>query len=400
MTAKLIQRLRQPAAAQAILRTCLLWVLRIGCLLLVLPLISPPEPRAVLGAAQSVSTEKPHLCVHTRLIDEVQEWKIQLSLEAVREMGASSIVEFFPWAYIERSPGHYDWEQADRIIRHAQNQGLRVIARMGYVPDWARPQQETEFTTLNLLVEESIDDFANFTAAFAARYRDTVNHIIIWNEPNLAFEWGYRNVDPVGYTAVLTAVYPRIKAVHPEMIVMGGALAPTLEPQGSVNGLNDLLYLEAMLEAGAADYFDALAVHTYGFRSPPDDPPAAERLNFRRAELLYELLERYGAADKPIYITESGWNDHPRWTNAVRPAVRIANTLQALEIAESWDWTRTLCIWVLRYPAPTFSYPDYFTLIGVDFQRKPIYTAIQAYAQGKEEAGTLWLQPPSQANAP
>jgi hypothetical protein len=33
--------------------------------------------------------------------------------------------------------------------------------------------------------------------------------------------------------------------------------------------LNDLQYLELMYEAGAADYFDALAVHTYGMTIAP-----------------------------------------------------------------------------------------------------------------------------------
>ena len=29
-------------------------------------------------------------------------------------------------------------------------------------------------------------------------------------------------------------------------------------------------------------------------------------------------------------ITEGGWNDHPRWTRAVRPGQRIANTAARL----------------------------------------------------------------------
>ena len=44
--------------------------------------------------------------------------------------------------------------------------------------------------------------------------------------------------------------------------MLAGALAPTLEPAGSPNGMNDLVYLERMYQAGAAAYFDALAIHT------------------------------------------------------------------------------------------------------------------------------------------
>ncbi len=45
----------------------------------------------------------------------------------------------FPWPYVERERGEFNWEHPDRILRHAENQGLTVIARLGYVPEWARP---------------------------------------------------------------------------------------------------------------------------------------------------------------------------------------------------------------------------------------------------------------------
>jgi hypothetical protein len=335
------------------------------------------------------------VCVHTRLIDEVWEWKIQRSLQLVREMGADTIVEFFPWAYIEGAPGRYDWVSTDRIVRHAQNQGLRIIARMGFVPAWARPDVDDQFATLNYLPDESFDDFADFVARFARRYAGVIDHIIIWNEPNLSFEWGYRPVDPEGYVRLLAAVYDRAHAANPDVIILGAPLAPTLEPPGSPNGLDDLLYLEAILEAGAARYFDALAIHTYGFTDPPETPPAADALNFRRAELLYGIMAKYN--DKPVYITETGWNDHPRWTKAVRPAQRIRYTIAAFQwAADHWPWVEEMCIWAFRFPAPTRSYPDNFTLVTPEFQARPIYYAIQAYARGWDHSESLWLPPPAQ----
>ncbi len=358
----------------------------------------PMTSRAPLGPDQRVINNKPHICVHTRLIDEVHEWKIQRSLELTRQMGADTIVEFFPWAYIEPDKGRYDWRQADKIIRHAKNQGIRIIARMGFVPAWARPDIESTFTTLNYLPDEAFDDFANFVATFAARYVGVIDHIIVWNEPNLAFEWGYRPVDPAGYVRLLAAVYPVAKRANPNLTLLGAALAPTLEPIGSANGLNDLLYLEAMYQAGAAAYMDAVAIHTYGFTLPPEDPPAPDKLNFRRAELLADIIQRYDEPNTPVFITESGWNDSPRWTKAVRPSQRAAYTIGAFEWAEHhWPWAQKLCIWVLRYPAPTYNYPDYFTLLTTNFEIKPLYYAIQAYALGLQRSNTLWLPPPEES---
>jgi hypothetical protein len=346
---------------------------------------------------QTISTNFPRLCVHTRLIDEVQEWVIQKSLVDVRELGATTIVEFFPWAYIEGQRGNYHWAQADRIIDRARTQGLTVIARVGLVPEWARPSTEERFTTLNELPLDAYDDFARFVAAFATRYQDSVQHIIIWNEPNLAFEWGYQQPDPAQYVHLLSTVYPVVKAAQPDVIILAGALAPTIEPAGSPNALNDLLYLEGMYEAGAARWFDALAVHTYGFTEPPESEPAFDRLNFRRAELVRDIMVKRGDVDKPVFITESGWNDHPRWALAVNPAERIAYTLNAYDwMEEHWDWAQSLCLWVLRYPRPTYSYPDNFTLVTTEFQYKPIYYELQGAARSGLIPEVHGVQPSSQ----
>jgi len=371
------------------------WIVRVSLLWITLLALTPPGSRAPLEPPQVVETSKPQVCVHTRLIDEVFEWKIQRSLQLVREMGANTIVEFFPWAYIENQENTYNWAQADRIVRHAQNQGIQIIARMGFVPEWAHPEIDDLYSTLNYLPDESFDDFADFVAQFAARYAGTIDHIIIWNEPNLAFEWGYRDVDPAGYVRLLQTVYGPVHAANPDVVILAAPLAPTLEPPGSPHGLNDILFLQALYEEDAGTYFDALAMHTYGFTDSAGAAPDPPTLNFRRAELLREVMERNGDAEKPVFITESGWNDHPRWTKAVRPSTRIANTIDSFNWAEeNWPWLNKLCIWALRYPAPTFSYPDNFTLVTPDFQLKSIYYAIQAYARGWERSDTLWLPAP------
>jgi hypothetical protein len=382
---------------QTFARSYWLWFIRLLLLWGIVSSLAPPGPRALLGAPQTVIAEKDHVCVHTRLIDEVEEWVIQRSLQLVREMGADTIVEFFPWAYFEPSAGRYNWSQADRIIRHAENQGLRVIARVGFVPRWARPDFEDDVTTMNYLPDDAFDDFARFVAAFAERYAGTVDHIIIWNEPNLAFEWGYRPVNPEDYVRLLQAVYAPVKAANPAVTILAGALAPTLEPEGSPNGMDDLIYLERMYQAGAAEYFDALAIHTYGFTLPPESEPAPDSLNFRRAELLHDTMLEYDDPATPVFITETGWNDHPRWTKAVRPSQRVSYTVNAFIWAEeNWDWAQEVCVWAFRYPVPTFSYPDNFTMVTTDFQILPLYDALQAYALGVERTGNLWLPPPAE----
>jgi hypothetical protein len=334
-------------------------------------------PHVTIGGPRRVVTSNPKMGMHTRLTDEVEEWKIKRTLEMVREMGAPWIVEYFPWAYAEPERGRLDWTHADLVVNHARAQGLTVIARLGYVPAWARPAG-TGFLYLD---EAHYADFARFAGAFAERYKDRVAYVIIWNEPNLRHEWGDRDVDPASYVELLRAGYAAIKAADPTMQVLAGALAPTLAPEGSPDGMDDLIYLRRMYEAGLSDAMDILAVHAYGWSFPADDPPDPAVVNFRRTELQRAIMVEFGDAGKPIIITEGGWNDHPRWSKSVRPAQRISYTLAAYEWAlQEWPWCNAVALWAFRFPRPTRTYQDYFTFVAEDFYPKPIYTELQRYA--------------------
>ena len=201
------------------------------------------------------------------------------------------------------------------------------------------------------LAEENYEAFGRYAVEFVRRYQGKVGYLIIWNEPNLSLEWGFRPVDPASYVEMLKVVYPMVKAAAPEVQVLAGALAPTLDPPGSEWSMNELDYLQRMYDAGAADYFDILAIHAYGLGFEADEPAGESVVNFRRSELLREIMVRNGDSDKTAMITEGGWNDHPRWTRAVRPAQRILNSVQAYEIARTeWPWLESVSLWVFSLP--------------------------------------------------
>ena len=141
-------------------------VLRRGLFALLLLFGLRPSPRLVtVGPQRDVQTINPKMGVHTRLTDEVEEWKIKRTLEMVREMGTPWTVEFFPWAYYEPEKGTLYWQHPDVVIDHARAQGLTVIARLGLTPAWARPDPAVQPTPLTYLDEVHYDDFAAFVVA-------------------------------------------------------------------------------------------------------------------------------------------------------------------------------------------------------------------------------------------
>jgi hypothetical protein len=337
----------------------------------------PGGPLIAIGPRQTVVTSNPKVGIHTRLTDEAAPWKIDRTLQMVHDMGAPWIVEFFPWAYLEPNRGSFAWEHADEVIDQAQAHGLTVIARLGLVPAWARPDPRKRETTFTYLDRDHYQAFGDFVYDFVQRYKDRVQHIIILNEPNLSYEWGLQPVDPQGYVDLLKIAYRRAKAADPNVMVLAGALAPTLEPIGSPAGLNDLIYLQKMYEAGTQNYFDALAAHAYGLQSPLEAAPDPSQVNFRRVELLRQIMIDNGDASKQVYITEAGWNDSLRWNKAVTPAQRIQYTLQGYQWAQQTDWISMVAMWAFRYPQDTRTYQDNWTFVTDDFQAKPIYDEVR-----------------------
>ena len=338
-------------------------------------------PQAVvrLGPQQTVQTNNSQVGVHTRLTDEVEEWKIKRTLEMVREMGAPWIVEYFPWGYYEREKGQFDWVHPDLVVNHALRQGLTVVARIDFVPEWARPPN----TTFRYLPEEHLTDYADFLYAFVKHFAGRIHYVVVWNEPNLSFEWGYRLPDPAAYTRLLKLAYARVKEADPTVTVLAAGLAPTLAPAGSEWGMNDLEFLQRMYDAGARGSFDGLAVHAYGWVFPADDPPAPDVINYRRAELIHAVMARNGDGELPCFVTEAGWNDNRRWAKAVPSGLRTEYTLRAYDMAlQDWPWCRMVAMWAFRYPWPAHTYQDNFTFVNPEFIAKPIYSEVQHHTRG------------------
>jgi polysaccharide biosynthesis protein PslG len=289
-------------------------------------------------------------------------------------MGATWVVDLFPWAYIQpRGPRSFDWRGADLLVAHARQQGLQIVARLDIVPAWARKKDSTD----RRIDPAYYDDFARYAAAFAARYRQQLRYLVIWNEPNLFFEWGSREPDPAAYAALLKVVYPAVKQANPEMQIAAGALSPGPAIPGIRS--DDLAFLRGMLAAGAP--FDVLAIHSYGGKAPADEEPHPDRVNFRRVEVYRDLLNAAGQP-RPLIVTEGGWNDHPRWSGAVTPAERLRWTVEAYRLSAAWPDVLAVCFWQFRAPT-THSYQDNFNFVAADGTPRAIYWAVREYATGR-----------------
>ena len=350
------------------------------------------------GAVRGSPAPRP-VGVNTFLEHEVEPARRRQAVQMARDAGFGAIRQQFPWAELEPDAkgvywdarwGHSTWDKYDEIVDLAAEYGLEVLARLDTSPAWARPGNPWPATP-----PDNLADYGDYVAAVVGRYAGRVRYFQLWNEPNLASEWGGQAVDPVAFTALLAEGYRRARAVNPDVVIVAPALSPTVEE--SLWAVNELLFLDAMYDAGAGAYFDVLAVQAYGLRDSPDDRRlAADRVNFSRPLLVRELMVRRGDAHKPVWAAELGWNALP--ADFPGPAVygRVSEsqqaryTVRALErIREEWPWLQRSFVWYLK--RADASRRDeawyYFRLLEPDFTPLPVYGALRDYLSVPQPRG-------------
>ncbi|MGD2207066.1 MAG: hypothetical protein PVH17_09825 [Anaerolineae bacterium] len=330
------------------------------------------------------------------LAREVEPWKRERTVEMAQQAGLGWAKQQFAWAeleplrkgeFIDPISGESSWAKFDQIVDLYRSHGLQVIARLDRAPAWARPpESRPETPPINL------QDFGDFIYAFVKHFSGRVQYVQIWNEPNIYPEWGEQAVDPLAYTQMLEIAYRRAKEADPNIYVLSAPLAITLgEPHpepGKWRSMPDLDYLEAMYQAGAGDHFDILSANAFGFDLPPDDPPAAHVLNFRRVELQREIMKQYGDGNKAVWFNEYGWNAAPEtfrddqliWER-VTEEKQAEYTLQGLEFArQEWPWAGVFNIWYFRQTGQQYTPEEaayYFRMVDVDFTPRRVYDAVQ-----------------------
>lgn len=294
-------------------------------------------------------------------------------LALIHDAGFTWVKQHVGWRDIEGiTKGHYDWYFTDRIVADAERLGLNVLFRLDSEPVWAIAARDTSSYNGP---PENPQDLGDFCHALAGRYRGRVRAYQVWNEPNLAREWGGWPPDPAEYVELLRACYIGVKTADPDALVISAGLSPT--GNGPPDAMPDAEYLVGMYEAGAAPYFDLLGVHAPGFLYPPEISPGevAEKHDghrffcFRHVEDMREIMARYGDEDKQVAVLEMGWTTDPvhpdyAWF-AVTEAQKADYLVRAYQYAkEHWSpWIGPMVVISIADPSWTEENEQYWWAI-------------------------------------
>ncbi|MDT5068203.1 MAG: polysaccharide biosynthesis protein PslG [Mycobacterium sp.] len=259
--------------------------------------------------------------------------QVDAALDQMQAMGVNTVRIGIPWAGINPVPGYYNWSQADYMINAADARGMGVLAVITTTPGWANDPSAPGIYGH----PASPADFGTFAGLAAQRYAGKVGAYEIWNEPNAALYYGPQP-DPAGYTALLKAAYPAIKAADPNATVVGGVVGSTVTYKNQT--LNPVTFVDEMYQNGAQGYFDALSFHPYQYTTPFSQGAYNPNNPIVQLADIHDLMVANGDAGKTIWASEYG-----------EPSSVGGDTQQAAYLQDMLTTWRTI-----DYTGPAFVY--------------------------------------------
>ena len=224
------------------------------------------------------------------------------SMDLQATVGVGTLRIPFDWSAFERAPGEWDFSTYDPVVADAASRGMRILPIL-FDPPAFRSSRGTS-TARGMFPPSDPAAMGEFAAQLVRRYgpegslwaerpalrRVPIHSWQVWNEPNIPPWWPGR-ADPEGYTRLLAAVSQAIRASDPTAEVVAAGLP------NSSQGPSVKTYLGRMYAAGAAQWFDTLAIHPYG----SDFYDVMGQVHEMRA------IATQNGDDAPIWISELGW---------------------------------------------------------------------------------------------
>jgi len=262
----------------------------------------------------------------------------------VKGAGFGWIKQNIGWRDVEGgAKGNFDWSRVDWIVSECNKLGLDLLVRIDHQPQWAGGGFPTNGPP------DRNSDLGDFLYTMASRYRGRIRAYEVWNEPNLAREWGGRAPNAGQYVALLRTAYRSVKQADPDAMVISAGLTPT--GTSDQTATPDDVYLELMYQAmggSSLGCFDVLGAHAAGYKAPPELSPDEAASDpgygggrffcFRRVEDLRRIMERYGDGPKQVAILEFGWTSDP--VNVAYSWHRVDEDTKAEYFVRAYQWAK------------------------------------------------------------
>lgn len=218
-------------------------------------------------------------------------------LPIIEDAGFGWVRTEIQWDNIELIEGRYTVDPYyDKMMAELKDNGNKVLLILSYGNPLYCYQDYLPISDL------AIRKYTEWCLFMVDRYRDKIDAVEIFNEPNLKAMAG-PDTSPKNYTKVLKSAYEAIFAYDPTLSVVGGVLA------GPSSDESRAFLQEMLVTHNAGNYMNILSIHPYVDTGDYLDERHEHTLQ-QQIEWTKEYLKEAGIPDMPIWITEFGTSSY------------------------------------------------------------------------------------------
>jgi len=268
------------------------------------------------------------------------------SIEMLAKAGFRWIRMDLAWEQVEHERGLYDFSGYDKLMSQLYRHGLRAI----FILDYG-----------NKLYQEGAPRSSDARAAFVRFAHATLQHYrhagVVWemyNEPNIRFWKPEPNVNE--YIQLAKDVGREVRENEPDEWYIGPGVA----------GM-DMKFLDACLDGGLLDYWDAVSAHPYRPKAPETVAADYERLES-------DIADHSAGKHVPIICSEWGYTDLAVGQEVQSQYVvreYLTNLSHGIPITIWYDWSDDALD--KRNPGEA-----HFGIVSNDLSPKPALASVQA----------------------
>jgi hypothetical protein len=307
--------------------------------------VSAPATGATTVGRLPPPTRRSHTLIVGTVDDSVKQSEPALAstlMQVSRDAGFDAVIVSSRWRLGATRPSATERAALANAVRAAGKQGMQIFVFVWHGLSGGTPRTPA-----------ARRQFASYAAAIARAFPQ-IRNVVVGNEPNLSTFWlpqfgsGGRDTAAPSYFELLAETYDALKAVSPQIEVIGGALAPrgSDRPQRKRDTHSPTRFIKDLGAAYRASgrtkpIMDAFAIHPYmrtSAVSPTDRNHASTTITIVDYPQLVALLANTfrGTAQRgpglPIYYTEFGVQT--RVTPAHRHAYTDLNAPGALDAVD------------------------------------------------------------------
>ena len=285
------------------------------------------------------------------------------NLSLIAQSGATAIRDEIYWSEVEKKKGEFSVPEAwETAFNEAIEKGIPPLLILSY----ANPNYDGGNYPLS---DEALEAFAKYCEFVVTKFKGKVKFYEVWNEWNGGCGMHEIPGTPEGYVAVLKKVYPRIKKIDPDAIVLGGALGGD-----GTDGWIDKIGPHKVF-----DFMDGFSIHPYSYVEKGEDRhPEAWLTRFHRSQA---LVQKYTEGRiMPIYATETGY-PNTLSQNGSSPEDTAKFLARCYLLSRTIPWLKGLWWYDFQDDGNHFSDNESnFGIVRTDLTPKSAYYSLQSIA--------------------